>query len=268
MKNRKHALTIDYEDWFQIFFATDIINKSDWQDLDSKIQDMSRITLELLAEQNVHATFFVVGWLAEHHPELIRIISDAGHEIASHSYWHEEVHTLSREEFKEDARRSKRCIEDAVGAEVRGYRAPGYSIRENQEWALEILANEGYRYDSSMLHAPEAFYKMDNGMFEVRPNSLKILGRHMPSNGGFFFRLLPYFLFKKYVDILDAREMPLIFYTHTWELYTNYPKVKMSALKEIIQYFNRDSLIHKMRNLTTDFPFESIKNSYPEIGSD
>ena len=193
---KKNIFSIDTEDWFQVGYGAERISRSHWASMSQRIDAMVESTLELLESRNVFATFFVVGWLAEKNPNLIRKIAENGHEIASHGYWHAEVFRQSPAEFSEDIKRAKACLEAAVGQEVFGFRAPGYSIGRREEWALDLLLDAGYRYDSSLLHASGSFGQLKNGLYEVAPSSLNILGRYLPFNGGFFFRILPYFLYK------------------------------------------------------------------------
>ena len=260
---KKNIFSIDTEDWFQVGYGSETITRSHWSSMTHKIDAMVESTLELLESRNVLATFFVVGWLAEKHPNLIRKIAENGHEVASHGYWHSEVFRQSPAEFSEDIKRAKACLEDAAGEEVYGYRAPGYSIGRREEWALDLLLNVGYRYDSSLLHASRLFGQLENGLYEVAPNALNILGRYFPCNGGFIFRILPYFLYKQYVRYLRLCEKPLVFYVHTWEIFHDYPRMEMPFVKNFIQYANLEGVIDKLDHLLCDFEFTSIAEAYP-----
>lgn len=230
-----------------------------------KISQMITSVLELLATENTLATFFVVGWIAEKYPMLMRQIVDGGHEIASHGYWHTEVFRQSRQEFREDAKRAKDCLEQASGVAVKGFRAPGYSIRTGDEWALDILLEIGHSYDSSLLYIKEPFSEVRQGLYEVAPNSIKMLGVWLPSNGGFFFRVMPYLLYKYYVQHLNRNNIPLVFYTHTWEMFLDYPRIPMPWHKKLIQYTNLASVKRKLEHLMQDFEFTSIAKHYPSI---
>ena len=260
-----NILTIDTEDWFHVWNGRKAIPQERWDEMSPKINFMVEQTLELLACENIVATFFIVGWIAEKNPSLIRQIVGHGHEIASHGYWHTSVCRQTPAEFHEDVRRAKACLEAASGQEVKGFRAPGYSIGHKEEWALDILLEAGYKYDSSLLHATEPFSKLRIGLYEVAPNSLSFCGSHLPSNGGFLFRLAPYFLYKFYASYLNAHGTPLVFYTHTWEIFLDYPRIPMSWHKEFIQYANLGSVKRKLGRLIHDFDFTSILKAHPSI---
>lgn len=260
---KQNIFTIDTEDWFQVFYGAKVISPDRWSDMSQKIEPMVESTLALLETRNVLATFFVVGWLANKNPHLIRKIVNAGHEIASHGYWHREVFRQTPEEFSEDIRRAKGCLEDAAGLEIKGFRAPGYSIGRSEEWALDTLLDVGHKYDSSMLHATKPFDRLENGLYEVAPNSLNLFGRCLPSNGGFFFRIMPYYMYRQYVRFLNLRSVPLVFYTHTWEIFHEYPRIEMSVKKQFIQYANLAQVKDKLDHLLQDFDFTSIEKAYP-----
>jgi polysaccharide deacetylase family protein (PEP-CTERM system associated) len=262
---KENTFTIDAEDWFQVFYGAKMIAPDHWASMDQKIDLMVDCTLELLESRNRVATFFVVGWIAEKNPNLIRRIVRAGHEIASHGYWHREVFRQTPAEFSEDIKRAKTCLEDASGQEIRGFRAPGYSIGRHEEWALDLLLDAGYKYDSSMLHAVEPCRRLENGLYEVAPNSLNFFGKRLPSNGGFFFRIMPYYMYKQYVRFLNFRNVPLVFYTHTWEIFYEYPRIEMSGKKTFIQYANLAKVKNKLDHLLQDFDFTSIEKAYPLI---
>lgn len=260
---KSNMLTIDTEDWFQVFYGGHAITRENWNSIEPKISQMISSVLELLENKNTHATFFVVGWIAERNPLLIRKIVESGHEIASHSYWHTEVFRQSPKEFREDIKRAKECLEQASGLAVKGFRAPGYSIRPSDEWALDIIIDVGHKYDSSLLYIQKPFSEILPGFYEVAPNSISMLGVWLPSNGGFFFRIMPYLLYKYYVKYLNRKSIPLVFYTHTWEVFIDYPQIPMPLHKKIIQYTNLTSVKNKIEHLVQDFEFTSIEKHYP-----
>lgn len=260
-----NIFTIDTEDWFQVFYGVKAIPRENWTSVEPKISQMIASTLELLADEDTLATFFVVGWLAEKYPFLIRQIVEGGHEIASHGYWHTQVFRQNRKEFREDVSRAKNCLEQASGVAVKGFRAPGYSIRPSEEWALDILLEVGHKYDSSLLYIKEPFSEVRTGLFEVAPNSIKMLGVRLPSNGGFFFRMMPYSCYRHYVSHLNRNGAPLVFYTHTWEIFLDYPQIPMPWHKKLIQYTNLASVKNKIGHLVQDFEFTSIAKHYPSI---
>lgn len=257
-----HTLSVDVEDWFQVFYAKQVVPKAKWSDRQSVISAMLDAILLMFHERNIKATFFFVGWLADHHPEVVKRVHREGHEIASHSYWHREIHELSCEEFAQDARQAKQALEDCVGEKIMGYRAPGYSIGSKQLWALDELAVAGYKYDSSLLDGANEPYEVRPGLLEFSPNSVTIGARRFPVNGGAFFRLVPYAFYRVYVRRLQRRKHQLNFYIHSWELFTDYPRLRMGRLKEFVQYANLDGVEAKFKMLITDFKFQSIREQY------
>lgn len=257
-----HTISVDVEDWFQVFYAKTIIPKANWSKMQSSVSAMADAILGIFHEVNIKATFFIVGWLADHNPEIVRRIHRAGHEIASHSYWHREVYDLSKAEFAADARQSKQALENCIGAEILGYRAPGYSIGARQFWALDELAAAGYKYDSSLLSGANEPYEVRPGLLEFSPNSVMLGQRCFPVNGGAFFRMVPYVFYRKYVRFMQRRRRVLNFYIHSWELFTDYPRVRMGLVKGFIQYANLNRVGGKFRRLVVDFKFRPIREQY------
>lgn len=253
-----NALTIDTEDWFQVFYGSSAITRSDWPNLESRIAAMVDRSLDLLSMANVKATFFVVGWIADRDPALVRRIAEQGHEIGSHSYWHTEVHRQTPDEFSLDVDLAKNVLEQAIGAAVPGFRAPGYSIGREDEWALDVVREAGHSYDSSLLHATEPVSEVRPGLMEVAPNALRFAGRYLPSNGGFFFRMMPYPLYRHYVRHLNRGGVPLVFYTHTWEIEVDYPRISMEPVKHFVQYANLNAVHGKIQRLIADHNFAPI----------
>jgi len=257
-----NILTIDTEDWFQVFYGSKAIPRENWTAVEPKIAQMVDSVLDLLSRNQTPATFFIVGWIAERNPSLIRLIAGEGHEIASHSHWHTEVFRQSRSAFAKDVRRAKHCLEDAGGVPVKGFRAPGFSIRKTEEWALDAILEAGHAYDSSLLYVSEPFGEIRPSLYEVAPNSINVFGTWLPTNGGFFFRMVPYALYKPYVSFLNARNKPLVFYTHTWEIFLEYPRLPMSWHKRFIQYTNLRGVKTKIERLCRDFKFTTVENYY------
>ncbi|MBM62052.1 MAG: hypothetical protein CL484_03775 [Acidobacteria bacterium] len=257
--NKRHYLTVDVEDWFQVFFAEHRVPKSKWDMMEPRIHNMIDETLELFSRYNVHATFFFVGWLGDKYPKLVKRVSDCGHEIASHSYWHREAHTISISEFKEDINRAKEVLEDAAQRVVLGFRAPGYSIRLDDTEQIHAIAEAGYVYDSSVLQSSTTPFFIGKDLLEVPPNGLRFGNRFEPSNGGFFFRLLPYCLFKRYVRRLERRNETLNFYVHSWEVHTKYPRLQLGLRRNLIQYANLEAVVIKLHKLLQGHEFTSIE---------
>jgi polysaccharide deacetylase family protein (PEP-CTERM system associated) len=253
-----NALTIDTEDWFQVFYGSAAITRADWPNQESRIAAMVDRSLDMLSAAGVHATFFVVGWIADREPALVRRIAERGHEIGSHSFWHTEVFRQTPAELAEDLRQAKDALEQAIGAPVPGFRAPGYSIRREDEWALDVVLQAGHTYDSSLLHATDPVSEVRKGLLEVAPNALRFAGRCLPTNGGFFFRMTPYPLYRAYVSHLNRRGVPLVFYTHTWEIEVDYPRIPMPPVKRFVQYANLNAVRGKIERLISDHRFAPI----------
>ena len=262
----QHLLSVDTEDWFQVGYGARLHGVDDWPRRASHIAPMVDALLALFADKHVHCTFFVVGWLAEAHPGLVRRIHRAGHEVASHSHWHRPVYSLTAAAFREDVRRARAALEDVIGERVHGFRAPAFSIRASEDWALDILAETGHRYDSSLLHVDQPIAEVRPDLLEIPPNAWRWGGRHLPVNGGFVFRALPYGLYRRYVSSLERRGRRLIFYTHTWEAYTDYPRMPLPAVERFVQYFNIHSVGRKLARLLDEFAFTSIERAFPEYG--
>ena len=216
-----NALTVDVEDYFQVAAFEKIIPFSDWDRFDSRVCQNTERLLDLFSEYQVSATFFVLGWVAKKHPALIRKIRACGHEIASHGYRHVRVNCQDPAAFREDIRLAKNLIEQAIGEGIRGYRASTFSIRPDTLWALEILIEEGFEYDSSIFPIPHDRYgiptaprypfKLNTGsgtLVEFPISTIRLLGRNMPATGGGYFRLLPYGYVSKSIRELNQLEGP------------------------------------------------------------
>ncbi len=255
----KHYFTIDVEDWFQVYYAENLIDRHSWSTQPSKIHAMLLSLLELLDVHRVKGTFFFVGWIAKHHPALIRLVSERGHEIASHGFWHQEYYGKTSDVLSADIRDAKAALEDAIGRPVRGFRAPGFSIQSEKSPAIDLIQEAGHTYDSSVFSAQERPYAIRKGLLEVPPNSLRIGSKCLPAGGGFVFRTVPYPIFKSYVRHLENHGLALNFYTHTWEILTEYPRLPLGAKKSFIQYFNLARTRSKVARLLKDFSFAPIE---------
>lgn len=256
----KHWLTVDVEDWFQVYFAERAVPRDAWTSQVSKIHTMLDVTLDLFEAHNVKGTFFFVGWLAQHHPSLLRRVSEKGHEIASHGFWHQEYAGKELSVLRADVGDAKKAIEDAIGRPIQGFRAPGFSIQSAKDPAIDIILEAGHRYDSSVFSREHQPYEIRPGLLEVPPNSLTLGARHLPSGGGFVFRAIPYLFFKVFAQFLEANKVALNFYTHTWELYSDYPRLPLGLTKSFVQYFNLGGTRSKVSRLLSDFTFEPIQS--------
>jgi polysaccharide deacetylase family protein (PEP-CTERM system associated) len=196
-----NAMTIDVEDYFQVEAFASHVNRSEWERLPRRVERITERLLDILAEAGVRATFFILGWVAERHPAMARRIVADGHEVASHGSEHIRVDRQAPESFRADVRRSKRALEDITGVRVLGYRAPTFSIGRSSTWAHGILAEEGYRYSSSVYPikhdlygcpgAPRTPFTPLQGLLEIPLSTVSVLGIDLPASGGGYFRLLP-----------------------------------------------------------------------------
>lgn len=269
----RNALSFDIEDWFQVENMKGAISAQDWDRLELRVAKNTERILELLADRDTRATFFVLGWVAERCPGLVRDIAGAGHELASHGYGHDLVYGLAKEEFREDIRRSKALLEDISGQRVLGYRAPSFSITKDSLWALDILKEEGFAYDSSVFpvsfHDRYGFGKCEsepfrwpNGLMEVPLTVYRIGNLALPLAGGGYFRLLPYAYFKYFFNRLNARNERFTFYLHPWEIDPGQPRVKLPVGYAFRHYVNLKLTEKSLVRLLSDFRFESIHQVY------
>jgi polysaccharide deacetylase family protein (PEP-CTERM system associated) len=231
------AMSIDVEDWFQVQNLSGSISRVSWDSLESRVEANTRRMLEIMGRTGARSTCFILGWVAERHPDLVRDIASAGHEIASHGYGHELVYDIGPDRFRQDVRAAKRILEDIAGVPVRGYRAPNFSITD---WAIDVLAEEGYSYDSSSFPVVahdrygrlsvsgggKAVYDVRPGFKEVCVSSLRIAGKDVPWGGGGWFRLFPYPLFEAGVSRFERSGQPYVFYIHPWEIDPGQPRVR------------------------------------------
>lgn len=260
-----NALTIDVEDYFQVSAFAPHIRRSEWNTRECRIERNVGRILEMLAVHNTKATFFTLGWIAERYPQLVRQIVEQGHELASHGYGHERASDLTEAAFFADIHLAKIILEDVGDAEVKGYRAPSFSIGTGNLWAFDTLARAGYRYSSSvypirhdhygMPDSPRFAYQVRPGLLEIPVTTLRALGRNLPSSGGGYFRLLPYALSRwmlKRVNTLDRQSG--IFYFHPWEIDVAQPRVEgISSKARFRHYVNISRMEARLAQLLKDF---------------
>lgn len=265
----RNALTFDVEDYFHVEAAQPLALR-EWATLPSRVEANTHRLLALLDEHGVRATFFVLGWVAARYPRLVREIHDRGHEVGCHSYAHRIIYSMGRHEFREDVRRSKSTIEDALGAPIGGYRAPTFSVVRSSMWALGVLAEEGFLYDSSIFPIHHDRYgipdaprfphriRLANGadIAEFPLTTLPIAGQRLPFSGGGYFRLLPYRVIRSALrSINDREQQPGIVYLHPWELDPEQPEIPMRRLNRFRQHVNLARTGRKLRRLLQDFTF-------------
>lgn len=263
-----NAMTVDVEDYFHVSAFADVIDRADWSRHPPRVEANTRTVLELFGARGIHATFFILGWVAERYPQLVRDIAAAGHEVASHGCDHDRVHALTPDAFREDIRRSRKLLEDAGGARVQGYRAPSFSVNGQTFWALEILAEEGYSYSSSvypvqhdhygMPEAPRFPFQPRDGFIEFPVTTVRLFGRNLPCGGGGYFRLLPYRYSRWAMRQINSKDgQPCMFYIHPWEIDPEQPRViGISARSRFRHYTNLGRMAGKLRAVLEDFAWD------------
>jgi len=266
-----NALTIDLEDWYQGLTSTGK-QVERWSSFEDRVVESSERLLGLLAAAGVKATFFVLGYVANQFPGLIKTIADSGHEIGLHSYYHRRVIHLSPEEFRADLTKGLSAVENSSGKKVLGYRAPMFSIDTSIRWALEILRDEGFLYDSSIFPirnpyygAPDAprfpFFPFKGEHFVEFPlSTVRLLGINWPVAGGFYMRLYPYPVFKRGIKSINQEGQPAIIYLHPWDIDPGQPRPNPSLREQFTHYYNLNSAQEKFSNLLQDFKFTPLCN--------
>ena len=267
-----NALSVDVEDWFQVGAFDRTIRRADWDGLTHRVEGNTDAVLDLFAQAGVKGTFFTLGWVAERYPALMRRIVDAGHEVASHGYDHARVFTFTPEQWRADLRKSRAILEDTSGQAVTGYRAPSFSIDTRTPWAHPILAEEGYRYSSSVAPIQHDHYGWpDSPRFAWKPvpgsdlvelpvTTAKLGKRTLAAGGGGFFRLLPY-AFSRWAIRQVNREAgrPAIIYFHPWEIDPDQPRVANAPLRSKLRHYSNLSVMAaKLRRLTRDFAWTRV----------
>ncbi len=249
-----------------------------WDQFESRVERNTHRIMELLAVRGMRATFFVLGWVAERYPALVRDIADGGHEVASHGYAHQLVTSQTPAEFREDVRRAKGILEGILGRPVYGYRAPSFTITRETLWALPVLVEEGYCYDSSVFPVLHDRYGLpsanphvhqlltDSGLlWEVPPSTVNVLGLRVPIAGGGYFRLYPYSLLRSFLRKLEGEGVPLVMYLHPWELDPEQPRMEGPLLSRFRHYLNLHRAEARLRSLLEDFAFAPIREVFGPI---
>ena len=269
-----HYFTVDLEEYFQVAAFKAFVSQSDWDRLESRVTGQVEQLLELLEQHDARATFFVVGWVADRHPQLIRTIAHAGHEIASHSWDHARVTDQTPAQFRSSIRRTKQVLESITTAVVLGFRAPSYSIVPGTEWALDLLIEEGYAYDSSLFPVrrpggygyasaasdPHWLTRPGGRLREFPPATLRVGGIRLPAAGGAYFRLLPYSLVQQALRQCERRGVSGTFYVHPWEIDPDQPRLAVPRLTRLRHYGGLRRAATRLRRLLTEFRFTSIRD--------
>lgn len=263
-----NALTVDFEDWYQGLE----IPVAQWAGFEDRLAASGRRLLEMLAGAQVRGTFFVLGGVAERHPELVREIAAGGHEIATHGWSHTLVYQMSPAVFRDELRRSIRVLEQIGGQKIVGHRAPFFSITRRSLWALDILAEEGLRYDSSIFPVHNYRYGIEDAprwshlvrlgsrtLMEFPITTWRVLGHNLPVAGGAYFRLYPYVLTRTALGRINAAGKPAVFYIHPWEVDPDQPRIPLPRRIAITHYANLRATERRLQRLLSDFRFAPMK---------
>lgn len=264
-----NALTIDVEDWYHICGLTTHIPSSKWHEYESRVVEDTRKILNILTENNVVATFFVLGYIAQRYPKLIKEIDANGHEIATHGFWHNLIYQQDKETFREDLRKSINILQDITGKKIFGHRAASFSITQDSLWALEVLSDEGLRYDCSIfpinhprygiVGAPRFPYQIKPGLIEFPPSTIRVLGKNFPIAGGIYFRVLPYAFIRGAIKRINKQGNPVQIYLHPWEIDPTQPRLDIPFDRRIAHYTNIRCVVDKLKALLRDFEFGPVK---------
>lgn len=270
-----HLFSVDVEEHFQVSAFDRVLTRDQWPAQPSRVESNTDRLLELLARHDARGTFFTLGWVADRHPALIKRIAGAGHELASHGWWHYKVTALSPPAFREEIRRSKGILEEIAGAPVRGFRAPSFSIVPGTEWAFDILLEEGYRYDSSVFPIRRAGYGYPGAPvipYQIRRPAGVLLelplattlagGVRVPAAGGAWFRHLPYAVTDRAFREHERKGDGAMFYIHPWEIDEGQPRLPVSILQRLRHYGGLSRTAPRLERLLTTYRFVSAERRY------
>jgi polysaccharide deacetylase family protein (PEP-CTERM system associated) len=274
-------MSVDVEDYFQVQAFAGQVDRRDWAEMPCRVERNTDAVLQLFADLEVRATFFMLGWVAQRYPALARRIVDAGHELASHGYAHQRVMEQSPEQFREDIRSTKQILEAAGGAPVRGFRAASFSIGETTGWAYPILAEEGYVYSSSIYPIRHDLYgrprapRFDHrprdgkGTLEIPVTTVTVFGQNLPCGGGGYFRLLPYRLSLWGLRRVNRRDgRPCMFYFHPWEIDPDQPRIpELSFRSRFRHYTNLARMEPKLRAVLKDLSWDRVDQVFLPRGA-
>lgn len=271
----KNVISVDVEDYFHAESFADTVERSRWGTYASRVESNTKRLLELFAELKVEATFFVLGWVAERYPGLVREIAAAGHELACHSYWHRLIYKLDPKEFREDTYHAKQTIEEGAGVQIYGYRAPTYSIVSSSLWATDILAELGFTYDSSIFpirhdrygipSAPRFPFRINTAagpLLEYPIATFRLWGQlNFPFGGGGYLRLLPWWYTRLGLHRAQSEGLPVIAYVHPWEVDPDQPRLNGRLASRLRHYANLDKTCMRLAGMLRGGGFTSFRNS-------
>lgn len=270
-------MTVDVEDYFQVSAFEKTVTREDWNSLPHRVAHNTNRILDRFAENNISATFFMLAWVAERYPQLIKRIVDDGHELASHGYEHIRVTQQTPEQFRTDVSKTKKILEDLSGVEIKGYRAASYSIGSNNLWAIDVLAETEHQYSSSiypikhdlygMPEAPRfAFRHEGSGLLEIPITTVNLGGKRLPCGGGGFFRLFPYAYSRWAVNKINKQEkQSALFYFHPWEIDAEQPRFENAPWKSRFRhYLNLNKMERRLQRLMRDFAWGRMDQIFLE----
>ncbi|GGW62580.1 XrtA system polysaccharide deacetylase [Alishewanella tabrizica] len=271
------ALTVDIEDYFHVAAFENNISASNWDAMPIRVDNNTSRLLDMFDKHGAKATFFILGWVAERYPQLIKEIHNRGHEVASHGFNHVKATKQTRIEFAKDVRDTKALLEDLTGAPIIGYRAPSFSIDKTNEWAFTELQLAGYLYSSSTYPIkhdlygtpdwPQLAHLRPEGIWECPMPILNIAGKQWPVAGGGYFRLMPYWLSKRLIKrYIATTDSPYMFYFHPWEIDPDQPKIVGAPLKSNFRhYVNLDKMEAKLGKMLQDFQWQTLRQVYQPV---
>jgi polysaccharide deacetylase family protein (PEP-CTERM system associated) len=274
-----HFFTVDVEEYFQVKAFESVVSTDEWLSHPTRVARSTDVLLECLDRHATRGTFFVLGWLAQHRPDVVRAIAAEGHEIASHGFRHQRVTSLNRDSFREDLRSSKRALEELTGKAVLGYRAPSFSIIPGHEWAFDVLIEEGYCYDSSLFpihrrgygypsapRAPHIIRRHAGVLAEFPLATTRFFGYPIPAAGGGYLRQFPIGVIRRAFREAIERSEPATFYIHPWELDPDQPRLPVSAITRVRHYRGLSGTIARIETLLAEFRFGAIESYLPQLG--
>jgi polysaccharide deacetylase family protein (PEP-CTERM system associated) len=273
--NRRSIISVDVEDYFHVEAFAGVIPHATWRNYECRVERNTERILDLLDDCRVNATFFILGWVAERYPKLVHKISDRGHEPACHSYWHRLIYRLTPEEFRKDTLQAKNAIEQAAGVAIQGYRAPSFSITSRSRWALDVLAELGFRYDSSVFPvrhdmygvpgAPRSPFRVETAFGPIVEFPMATFhwsaGPNFPVGGGGYLRMLPYWYTKAGVERVWREGLPVVSYVHPWELDPEQPRLHGPWKSRLRHYTNLRGTEARLRKLLALGEFSSFRDS-------
>lgn len=276
----ENVLTIDVEDYFHVASLAKEIDINDWDSIATRVVNNTSRLLDLFDKYDAKCTFFILGWVAERYPDIVKEIDRRGHEVASHGYSHQLIYNQPYETFKKETIKSKAILEDITGKPVLGYRAASYSITEKSLWALDILAEAGFKYDSSIYPVHHDLYGIHGSptephvlqtpsgerLIEYPPTTYKVLSYVLPIAGGGYFRLYPYWLTRYFYNTLNKQSKSFAFYLHPWEIDPEQPRVKTNFLSSFRHYNNLEKCESRLIQLLSDFDFKNMDEKLESMG--